>query len=94
MKTTESPKQSPQTPATKRPLCPDERVAFTPREFAALFGRSTTWGYRRIYDGSVKTIRVLGLQMIPRGEVDRLLADTVTYDGKKPKLHQQRNHLD
>ena len=52
-----------------------ERAALTPREFAAVFGRKFLWGYRQIYAGRVKTIKSLGWVLIPRSEVDRLLAE-------------------
>lgn len=51
-----------------------ERVAVTPNEFAALFGKATTWGYRAVYTGEVKVIRNMGRMMIPTSEVKRLLA--------------------
>lgn len=62
---------------------PSERVVLTPREFAAIFGRHHTWAYRQIYAGKVKVISKLGRIMIPRSEVDRLLQNTETYNGKK-----------
>ena len=37
-----------------------DRVAFSPGEFAALFGKSQTWGYRQIYAGKVKAIDEYG----------------------------------
>jgi len=49
-----------------------ERAAYTPAEFAALFGRKETWGYRRIYDGTVKTIEIGRRIMIARSEVERI----------------------
>src|SRR4051794_14510711 len=53
-----------------------ERAAYTPNEFAALFGHRTTWGYRLIYSGRVKTIQNLGRLLIPRCEVERLSNQT------------------
>ena len=50
-----------------------ERVAYTPKEFADLFGRSQTWGYRKIYDGTVKVITEHGRKLIPASEVDKIL---------------------
>ncbi len=58
-----------------------ERAAHTPAEFAGLFGRSETWGYRQLYSGRVKAIRVSGRLLIPRSEVDRLLAEAAVYTG-------------
>ena len=50
-----------------------ERAAYTPAEFAALHGRSITWGYRQIYAGRVCVITGLGgSMMIPASEVARI----------------------
>jgi hypothetical protein len=65
--------------AKRRARCPKielplmERAAVTPNEFAALFGKETTWGYRQIYAGKVSVIKSLGHQMIPRSEIQRLM---------------------
>jgi hypothetical protein len=58
------------------------RVAFSPQEFGALFGRSKTWTYRLVYAGIIHPLRSTPSLMIPRSEVDRLLADTAEYDGR------------
>jgi hypothetical protein len=58
-----------------------ERAAFTPSEFAALFGHEQSWGYRQIYAGKVKVIRGHGRMMIPRGEVERLQQEASLLDG-------------
>jgi hypothetical protein len=34
-----------------------EKVVLSPTEFASLFGRHYTWGYRQIYAGKVKVGR-------------------------------------
>ena len=62
-----------------------ERVVFTPQEFATLFGRSKTWTYRLIYAGVIHPLKSTPTLMIPRSEVDRLLADTGKYTGKIAK---------
>ena len=62
-----------------------ERLVLTPQEFAALFGRSKTWAYRLIYAGIIHPLKSTPTLMIPRSEVDRLLADTGEYTGKIPK---------
>jgi hypothetical protein len=67
-------------------LKPTDRVAFSPGEFAALFGKSQTWGYRQIYAGKVKTITEYGRILIPAAEVERILGKAGTYDGLKPKV--------
>jgi len=64
---------------------PVQRVAFTPGEFAAMFGKSQTWGYRQIYAGKVKTITQHGRILIPAAEVERVLGSAHIYDGLKSK---------
>jgi hypothetical protein len=49
------------------------RVAYTPMEFAALFGRTMTWTYRQLYRGEISAVRIGGRLMIPAGEVDKLV---------------------
>ena len=59
------------------------RVAYSPAEFAALFGRHPTWGYRQLYRGTVKAITQCGRVMIPRTEVDRLVSSAEMYGCRK-----------
>jgi hypothetical protein len=73
---------------------PSERVTFSPGEFAALFGKSQTWGYRQIYAGKVKTITEYGRILIPAKEVDRILGTAGVYNGLKPKVAKKGNKLD
>jgi hypothetical protein len=61
------------------------RMAFSPKEFAALFGKSQTWGYRQIYAGRVKAITAYGRTMIAAAEVEAILKTAGIYDGLKPK---------
>ncbi len=63
-----------------------DRVSFSPDEFAALFGKQQTWGYRQIYAGKVKAITEYGRIQIPAAEVERILASAGRYEGmpKKP----------
>ncbi len=63
-----------------------DRVAFTPAEFAAMFGKSQTWGYRQIYAGKVKTITQHGRILIPAAEVERILAEAGIYNGEKKRV--------
>ncbi|MEA3207167.1 MAG: hypothetical protein QOE70_224 [Chthoniobacter sp.] len=70
-----------------------ERVTFTPGEFAALFGKSQTWGYRQIYAGKVKTITEYGRILIPASEVERILATAARYEGIKKKLARTKAEL-
>ena len=59
-----------------------ERLGYSPAEFAGLFGRSPTWGYRQVYAGRVKPITDCGRMIIPRAEVDSILARHRQYDPK------------
>ena len=61
-----------------------ERVAYTPKEFAALFGKSQTWGYRQIYSGAVASTTEHGRTLIPAREVEKILS-TAQAKGKKPQ---------
>jgi hypothetical protein len=57
-----------------------ERAAFSPAEFAALCGRSPTWGYRQIYAARIKPLSHCGRLLIPRSEVDSFLARKAEYN--------------
>ena len=70
-----------------------KRVAFSPREFAQLFGKSQTWGYRQIYAGKVKAITVHGRILIPAAEVDAILKTAGIFDGTKPKVVKTKNEI-
>lgn len=67
---------------TKINLPLEDRAALTPREFAALFGRAQSWGYRMIYSGKVNVIDCLGSMMIPKSELQRLTKSAGLYTGK------------
>lgn len=71
-----------------------DRVAFSPGEFASLFGKSQTWGYRQIYAGKVKTVTEIGRILIPAAEVERILGKAGTYNGLKPKVPNRGKKLD
>jgi len=51
----------------------ENRLAYSPTEFGALFGKSKAWTYRLIYAEQVKVITQFGNKMIPVTEVDRIL---------------------
>ncbi len=55
----------------KQPLPFEQRLGFSPTEFAGLFGRQAVWGYRQIYNRKVKAIQELGRLIIPKSEIDR-----------------------
>jgi hypothetical protein len=64
-----------------------ERLALSPREFAAALGKSATFVYRQIYAGRIKPISDCGRMMISRSEIDHFLARATHYSGQS----QQRN---
>jgi hypothetical protein len=64
----------------REPIPLDKRAAYSPAEFAALFGRSPTWGYRQIYAARIKPISDCGWLLIPREEVDSFLARRAEYN--------------
>ena len=66
-----------------------KRVAFSPGEFATLFGKSQTWGYRQIYAGKVKTITQHGRILIPAADVERILAEAGIYNGEKKRVAKE-----
>jgi hypothetical protein len=65
----------------------NERLALSPREFAAAVGRSPTYAYRQIYAGRIKPISDVGRLLIARSEVDRFLARGAEYN---PQPKDQR----
>lgn len=58
---------------------PQLRRAYTPAEFAALFGRKPTWGYRKLYSGEVRRLQSSGRILIPVSEINRFAAKTVQH---------------
>ena len=67
------------------------RVAYSPGEFAKMFGKSQTWGYREIYRGNVNAITEHGRILIPAKEVERILESAGIYNGReKPKAAEVR----
>jgi hypothetical protein len=67
-----------------------ERVTFSPGEFAKLFGKSQTWGYRQIYAGKVKAITEYGRTLIPATEVEKILGTASRYEGRKKPARTKR----
>ena len=63
------------------------RVAYSPAEFAALFGRHPSWAYRLLYGGKVKALPDFGRILIPSSELERILSSAVPYNPRpsKPK---------
>jgi hypothetical protein len=70
----------PQSCVAREPIPLAERLAFSPAEFAALCGRSATWGYRQIYAARIKPVTDCGRLLIPRSEVDSFLARKAEYN--------------
>ena len=59
-----------------------DRAAYSPVEFAAMFGRSATWTYRRLYEGAIQAVKIGGRMMIPAGEAEKLInAEPVSFAG-------------
>ncbi len=58
-----------------------DKKTYTPAEFAAVFGKERTWGYRQLYAGKVKAITKLGQTLIPQSEVEKLLNGAERYLG-------------
>ena len=62
-----------------------EKKAYTPAEFAALFGREKTWTYRMLYKGKINGISDYGRMMIPASEAARIENEGKRYLGRKRK---------
>lgn len=70
-----------------------ERVAYSPAEFAALFGKEQTWAYRQLYSGKVKAITEHGRTMIAVSEVERIVKSAGTYEGVRFKAPQTKKEI-
>lgn len=66
------------------------QAAYTPAEFAALFGKERTWAYRQLYAGKVVAITEFGRLLIPQKEVDKLIGSAEQYNGEKVKPRKKR----
>lgn len=51
-----------------------ERVAYSLKEFAALFHKNRSWAYRQVTQGRIRTITGYGVTMVPASEIDRILS--------------------
>jgi hypothetical protein len=58
------------------------QAAYSPAQFAALFGKSAVWAYRLLYAGKVKAITGFGRILIPHDELLKLLSTAATYEGQ------------
>jgi hypothetical protein len=72
-----------QSRAAREQIPLNDRLSFSPAEFAALNNKSATWGYRRIYRGDIKVVAGAGRLLIPRSEVDRFLARAAEYNPQR-----------
>lgn len=68
-----------------------EKVAFSPKEFAALFNKEQTWGYRQIYAGTVETITEYGRILVPASEVEKILSTAGRYEGLVKKARTKKD---
>jgi len=80
-----------QSRAAREPMPLGERLGYTIAEFAALFGRSNTWGYRQLYNGRVKPIADCGRILVPRSEVDAFLARRAEYNPKQKRTRKSKH---
>lgn len=69
-----------------------QRASLSPAEFSKICGRSRVWGYRRIYDGTVKVISVAGRIMIPITEIKKLISGAEPYSGNLSRI-KRFHHL-
>ena len=86
------PQQNPQNAentqrSAEAPAIP--RIGYTPTEFAALFGRKATWGYRLLYAGRVKAVTNLGRIMIPHSEAERIMSQPEIYNPRVGKRRER-----
>lgn len=68
-------------------------MAYSPAEFAALFGKEQTWAYRQLYSGKVKAITDHGRTMIAVSEVERIVKSAGTYEGVRFKTPQTKKEI-
>jgi len=70
----------------------DENIpkTYTPAEFAALFGKHKTWGYRRIYAGAVQILKHSPRHLIPQAEVDKFSSTTVVHQKSRKTRGQSK----
>ena len=71
-----------------------EPRAFSVKEFAALFDKEQTWGYRQLYSGKVNSITEFGRILIPASEVERILATAGRYDGVKKQSKRTKSGIE
>jgi hypothetical protein len=60
----------------------EDRLGFSPAEFAQRYGKHPAWAYRLIYAGKINVIQNLGQYIIPTSECHRIEATAARYEGK------------
>lgn len=60
-----------------------ERRAYTIEEVAQLMGCNKVTVYRKLYRGELKVLKGFGRLMVPAGELDRYLNQTVEYTPRR-----------
>ena len=63
---------------------------YTPAEFAALYKRHPSWGYRRIYSGAVEILQDHPSLLIPQEQVDKFNCRTVPHVKARKSSREQR----
>lgn len=64
---------------------------YTPAQFAQLFKKHQSWGYRRIYDGTVEVLAGSPELLIPATEVERFSTTTVRHEvSRKPRVRRRQ----
>jgi len=58
----------------------NERLAYTPAEFAAMFGKSKTWTYRLLYAGKIRRIKGAPSVLIPHSELQLFVGQTIRHE--------------
>jgi len=64
------------------------RLALSPAEFAAFFGKHPSWAYRLLYANKLKAITELGRFLIPTSELERIQSLAGPYN-PEPKYKAQ-----
>ena len=69
---------------------PLNREGYSPAEFARSLGKHPTYIYRLLYAGKLKAVTQFGRLLIPRSEIDRMMATATTYNPKPKKRRAEQ----
>lgn len=58
-------------PATQ----PHNRLAYSLKEFAELFGKERSWAYRMAQEKKIKVLEGFGTMMVPASEIERIISE-------------------